>query len=216
MRIMIQRRHRLMVVGTLLVLLIALGAAATASAQDERLSPLEFQNQMRQLWEDHIVWTRMYIVSVVEELPDAEFVAQRLLANQDTIGEAVKPFYGDEAGNQLSLLLRDHILGAVALLDAAKAGDADAAEAASEAWYANADDVAEFLHGANADHWSRDDLAHEMQMHLDLTLQEAQARLTGDYAADIAAYDEIHHHILHMADILSDGIIQQFPERFAS
>jgi hypothetical protein len=54
-----------------------------------------------------------------------------------------------------------------------------------------------------------------MTTHLDTTLDEAVARLTGDWTADVAAYDRVHVHILHMADILSDGIIAQFPSAFA-
>jgi hypothetical protein len=53
-----------------------------------------------------------------------------------------------------------------------------------------------------------------MRTHLQLTTEEAVARLQGDWAADVAAYDEIHGHILHLADYLSEGIVKQFPRRF--
>jgi hypothetical protein len=194
----------------------ALIVSAMTDAQDEPVSAVDFRNQMRELWEDHIVWTRMYIVSAVEDLPDQEFVAQRLLKNQDDIADAIEPFYGEEAADQLSVLLKDHILRAADLLVAAKGSDSAAFETANKAWYDNADDIAVFLNGANGDHWLLDELTHEMHMHLDLTLQEAVARLEGDYTADIAAYDEIHHHILRMADLLSQGIIDQFPDRFGA
>jgi hypothetical protein len=36
----------------------------------------------------------------------------------------------------------------------------------------------------------------------------------GNYAADIKDYDAVVHHILAMADILSNGIIAQFPAKF--
>ena len=207
------RPFRLLGLFIILLLIVAAGLTSAHANTSERSA---FHDDMRRLWEDHIVWTRMYIISAVEDLPDTDLVAQRLLDNQTDIGDAIKPFYGDEAGAELTDLLRDHILGAVALLDAAKAGDEATVGAASEAWSANAEEIAAFLHTANPDYWPEDVLAQEMNMHLELTLQEAQARLAGDYAADIAAYDEIHHHILHMADLLSDGIVSQFPERFES
>lgn len=173
-----------------------------------------FHDAMRRVWEDHIVWTRLYIVSAAAGLPDADPAAQRLLRNQAEIGDAIKPFYGDAAGTQLTALLRGHILTAATLVGAAKSGDTTAVNAASTTWYANADSIATFLSSANPRNWPVAALQSAMRMHLDLTLKEASARLHGDWAADIAAYDEVHQHILQMADVLSDGIIKQFPNRF--
>jgi hypothetical protein len=198
------------------VLIPALGghdhSTVAASAKTSRSA---FHDGLRQLWEDHIVWTRNFIISDVADLPDLSAVTDRLLRNQDDIGDAVKPFYGEAAGEQLSGLLREHILGAAALLNAAKAGDADAVAAASAAWYANADEIAEFLAAANPRSWPVDEMKAMMKDHLDLTLSEAVNRLQGNYADDIAAYDQIHTQILHMADMLSDGIMAQFPSKFA-
>jgi hypothetical protein len=197
-----------------IVLLLTL--ASVAVAQDAPMTTQAFHDAMRKLWEDHITWTRLYIVSFAADLPDTDAVAGRLLQNQTDIGNAVRPFYGDEAADQLTQLLTDHILGAVDILTAAKAGDTAAMDAAVEAWRVNGEDIATFLNSANPDNWPLDDLKMQMQMHLDLTLEEAQARLTGDYEADIAAYEEVHQHILGMADILSNGIISQFPDMFAA
>lgn len=173
-----------------------------------------FHDGMRQLWEDHITWTRLYIVSAAAGLPDVTPAAERLLTNQRDIGEAIKPFYGDAAGGTLTTLLRGHILTAAKLIGAAKSGDTAAVGAARSAWYANADSIAAFLASANPGQWPLSTVRAAMRMHLDLTLQEATARLHGDWAADIAAYDAVHRHILQMADFLSDGIIKQFPGRF--
>ena len=177
-------------------------------------SQIAFHDAMRKLWEDHITWTRLYIISAAEDLPDKDLTAARLLQNQVDIGNAIKPFYGDAAGDQLTALLTDHILIAVEVIDAAKAGDTDAFNAALEKWYENGDDIAAFLHAANPRNWPLDEMEMMMKSHLDLTLEEAAARLNGDYAADIVAYDKVHVDILHMADMLSDGIIHQFPRMF--
>ena len=175
-----------------------------------------FRAEMRKLWEDHITWTRLFIVSDVADLPDLQATTARLLRNQDDIGDAVAKFYGRAAGDQLSALLKDHILLAAQLLNAAKAGDNDGVSQASADWYANADEIGAFLHDANPKQWSLADMQGMMKMHLDLTLEEAVAHLTGDFAADVAAYDKVHVEILQMADMLSDGIIAQFPAAFAS
>jgi hypothetical protein len=175
----------------------------------------EFRGDMRKLWEDHVTWTRLYIVSAAAGLPDAQPTAQRLLQNQVDIGNAIKPFYGNAAGERLTALLRQHILTAADLVTAAKAGNSAGVQAASGSWNTNADQIADFLSDANPRHWPRETMRSAMHHHLDLTLQEAQARLKGDWAADIAAYDAIHLHILGMADVLSAGIISQFPKQFS-
>jgi hypothetical protein len=209
----------------MLAVAVALGAAAllptvashdhSVAAADARTNRAAFHDAMRQLWEDHIVWTRMFIVSAVDDLPDLGVATDRLLRNQDDLGDAIKPFYGDAAGEQLSALLREHILGAATLLNAAKAGDSAAVEKAAAAWYANGDEIAAFLSQANPPNWPLDEMQAMMRDHLDLTLAEAVARLEGRYADDAAAYDQVHVQILHMADMLSDGIIAQFPAKLA-
>lgn len=175
---------------------------------------LVLHDGMRKLWEDHITWTRLAIVSFAAGSPDFDATAGRLLANQEDIGDAIKPFYGRRAGEALEALLKEHIAGAVELLKAAKAGDDPGFTRAKDAWYRNGDEIARFLNKANPRNWRLGKVRTLMRGHLDQTLDEASARLKGDFAADIRAYDEIHHHILVMADTLSAGIVKQFPHRF--
>jgi len=199
--------------------MLTLGPAAplrapSAAAQPAKMSTAQFHDTMRKLWEDHITWTRLYIVSAAAGLPDKDATAARLLANQTDIGNAVKPFYGAAAGDKLTALLKQHILGAVAILDAAKAGDKAKQTSATAAWFANADEIAAFLNSANPTYWPLATVKNQMHMHLNATLEEATARLQGNYPAGIAAYDKVHLCILQLADILSTGIIRQFPNKF--
>ena len=53
-----------------------------------------------------------------------------------------------------------------------------------------------------------------MHEHLNLTTQEAVARLHGDWAADVKDYDAVHQQILMMADALTMGLEKQFPDKF--
>jgi hypothetical protein len=173
-----------------------------------------FHDQMRKLWEDHITWTRLAIVTFADGSPGFGATAGRLLQNQSDIGDAIKPFYGDAAGDQLTALLHDHITIAVQILQAAKTGDTDAFNAANTRWYANGNDIADFLAAANPRSWPDDLMRADMKEHLDQTLAEAAHELHGQYPASVSDYEGIHAHILMMADQLSAGIIAQFPSRF--
>jgi hypothetical protein len=175
---------------------------------------LVLRRDMRQLWEDHIVWTRLAIISLITDSPDTETTVGRLLSNQTDIGNAVKPFYGKAAGDKLTAELRQHILIAADLVAAAKAGDQVKLADAQSRWQRNADGIASVLNSVNPRFWKLATMKAEMHMHLALTTEEAVARLNGDWKADVAAYDEIHRHILHMSDLLSAGLVKQFPKRF--
>jgi hypothetical protein len=175
---------------------------------------LTFHDAMRKLWEDHVTWTRLFIVSDLQNLPDLSANAQRLLQNQDDIGNAIKPYYGEEAGDQLAALLRDHILIAADVIEAVKSGDPNRIQQELARWYANADDIATFLHNANPRNWSFEEMQAMMHEHLDLTTNEVLDYFNGNYTASVSDYDQIHLQALEMADMLSDGIIRQFPQRF--
>lgn len=173
-----------------------------------------FHDQMRKLWEDHVTWTRLAIVTFADGSSGFDSSATRLLQNQTDIGNAIKPFYGDAAGKKLTALLDDHITIAVELLQAAKAGDTGAFNAANTRWYANANAIADFLSAANPKSWPRAVMRAGMKEHLDQTLAEASDELHGSYTASVTDYEAIHLHMLDMADMLSSGIIHQFPSRF--
>lgn len=190
---------------------LAVGAPMRASAQT--MSNVELRLAMRTLWEEHIVYTRNFIISSLAGLEDAGPVAERLLRNQDDIGNAIKPVYGEEAGKKLALQLRDHILIAADIVKAAKAGDSDGVGRGQERWRMNADEIAVFLSGANPN-WPVQTLKDLLYKHLDYTTTEVVSRLKKDWAADIQAYDLGHAHMMMFADALTDGILKQFPEKF--
>ena len=176
-------------------------------------SVLDLRMAMRKLWEDHITYTRNFIISSLAGLEDANKVAERLLSNQDDLGNAIKPYYGEEAGKKLASLLRDHILIAADVVKAAKMGNNEELTKSQKKWQANADDIAVFLSGANPN-WPKKALIDMLYKHLDYTTTEVVSRLKKDWAADIAAYDKGHEHMLMLADVLTDGIVKQFPNKF--
>ena len=198
-------------VGTLQIASFA-GASPTAHAHESSPAATLRQN-MRALWSDHVIWTRDYVVAAVDDRPDQQAAAARLMKNQEDIGGAVAAYYGQAAGAKLTELLKAHISIAVDLIKAAKAGDSAAQQQADRLWHRNAEDIADFLSKANPN-WPRATLVAMMNMHLSTTTDEVVARLTKNWEQDVRAFDAVYHHILEMSDALSDGIVKQFPNKF--
>jgi hypothetical protein len=193
---------------------VALALTFFAAMSAQAHSRTEFHDTMRKLWEDHVTWTRLFIVDAAAGSPDTQLTAQRLLDNQRDIGNAVADFYGRAAADKLTALLHDHITIAADLVMAAKAGDQAKVASAKTKWYANANDIAVFLNGANPKWWGLSSLQSAMKTHLDQTLDEATHQLTGKYSDSIKDYEGIVNHILMMADLLTNGIVAQFPAKF--
>ncbi len=187
-------------------------ASATGAISANELA---LRRTMDRLWEEHVAWTRLAIISLTTAAPDTQATVARLLRNQTDIGNAVKPFYGAAAGKQLTALLREHILIAADLIAVAQKGDQAGVAAQQARWTTNADEIADFLARANPRNWKQGEMRHMMREHLRLTTNEVVARLTQNWTADVKAYDRVEREILQMSEMLSDGLVAQFPSRFA-
>lgn len=181
----------------------------------KKINRYDFRVGMHKLWEDHVTWTRLYIVSATANLPETEATAGRLLKNQEDIGNAMAAFYGAKVGAKVTALLKEHIMIATKIVAAAMAGDAGGVAAYSEEWSVNADQIAKALSQINPENWHYHEMKEMMNEHLTLTTAQLVAHLNQDWAADIAAYDMLHLQILKMADMLALGIIKQFPNKFS-
>jgi hypothetical protein len=176
---------------------------------------LSLRSTMDRLWEEHVMWTRLAIISLTTNAPDTQATVARLLRNQADIGNAVKPFYGAAAGKQLTALLREHILIAADLIGVAQTGDQAGVSSQQARWTKNADEIATFLSKANPRYWKLGEMKTMMHNHLRLTTDEVVARLKQDWPADVKAFDRVEREILQMSDMLSDGLVAQFPTRFS-
>lgn len=202
----------------LAALLVGPMAATSTAAADGRVTSTKavaLHDEMRALWEAHGTWTERAIVDFAGGLPDTPLVIERLLRNQTDIGNAVKPYFGRKAGDRLTVLLKAHINAAVALLKAAKSGNSHAIATAKAAFYANGNRVAAFLHAANPRHWALNAMRTMMRTHLNQVVALAVDQLEGHYAAAVSEYDVYIGHLIDMADMISNGIVQEFPSRFS-
>lgn len=200
------------------IFIFTIGILVTASGNgwagpDKKPTACDLKSDMRKLWEDHITWTRNVIFNIIDDLPGTTQAVNRLLQNQVDIGNAIKPYYGQNAGTQLTALLTDHITIAANLLTALKNDNTVAYDTVNAQWIANANAIAAFLSSANPN-WPLAEMQAMMLEHLNLTGAEAVARKTDNYTADVTAFENVHVQILEMADMLTNGIVKQFPSMF--
>ena len=174
---------------------------------------IQLRLDMRKLWEDHIVYTRNFIISAIASLGDVMPVEKRLLRNQVDIGDAIKPYYGSKVGNELTKLLKEHIRLAADVVADAIANNMQKFEKDYAKWKENARDIARFLSKQNPN-WSKEELKNMLFKHLKYTTGEASSRLEEDWNADIKFYDTNHVHMLMFSDVLTKGIVKQFPDKF--
>jgi len=103
------------------------------------MNACDLKSEMRMLWEEHVAWTRMTIISIAENLPDLDLVIRRLLRNPIDMANVLQPFYGPDVAAKFIQLFTEHLTTAAELVQAAKAGNTAKVADARKRWYANAD-----------------------------------------------------------------------------
>ena len=174
---------------------------------------VDFISMNRLLWMEHVNWTRMTITSIVFHLPDLQFVQERLLRNATDLGNCIRPYYGDKIADQYAALIKEHLVLAAELVTAAVKGDTKQADEKEKAWYKNADEISTFLSNINP-YLGIEDVRKMFYTHLDLTKLEAVCMIQKNYKEDIEVFDKIEAEALEMSDMISEGIIMQFPHKF--
>lgn len=166
----------------------------------------ELNKEMRTLWEQHVMWTRMLVISIVDGLKDTAAVTKRLLQNPADIGRLFAKCFGEEAGKKVAELLTAHLTIGARLITATKMHNYAAADKLNTLWYQNADSIAAALAGLSKK-YDEQRLRNMLHEHLELTKLEVALRMNANYAADTANFDKIERQALEMADYFVEGMI---------
>ena len=176
-------------------------------------SELDYVMAWRELWADHVYWTRLVVEGIVDEVPGLEEANARLMKSCDQMADLMQPYYGNEGRRVFHELMGWHLKHAADLVTLFSQRKMQEAEAKELQWYANADDIARFLAEQNPN-LSEKPVRAAMYEHLRVTKDDAIARLAGDYVRDIGRFDSILDTAYKLSDTISAAIIHQFPERF--
>lgn len=168
---------------------------------------------MRLVWEQHVYWTRMLLISIAERLKDQKDVTDRLLQNPNDIADVFRKYYSNDIAELIARLLNEHLQIGAELITALRDGKKEEADRLNKKWFENADKMAMAFSSINP-YYKFKEVRQMLYEHLNLTTQEVAMRLAGNYPADIEAFNKVEKEVLSMADYFTSGIIQQFPAEF--
>ena len=168
---------------------------------------------MNLAWLEHVLWTRLLLISIAENLNDLKATEARLLQNPRDIANIFRRYYGNNAANTIQRLLTEHLVIGADLITALKNNNQRLAQELNTKWYKNADDMAEAFSSINP-FYPKEEVRQMLYEHLRLTTNEVSARLKKDYPADIRAYDMVQKEVLKMSEFFVNGIVKQFPNLF--
>lgn len=174
---------------------------------------VNLSNDMNLAWIEHILWTRMLLISIAENLNDLDATKARLLENPKDIADIFRKYYGNDIANTIQKLLTEHLVIGGDLIVALKNNNQKLSSELNTKWYKNADDMADAFSSINP-FYPKEEVRHMLYEHLRLTTNEVTARLRKDYQADIKAYDMVQKEILKMSQFFVNGIVKQFPDLF--
>lgn len=166
-------------------------------------------NKLRQLWEQHVFWTRSFIISTAANLGDLKAVTNRLLQNPTDFAKLFCKFYGQNIAKRFEYLFTQHLLIAADLVNAGKNKDKEKMDDARKRWYENANEIAQFLASINSC-WTESTWRDMLYSHLEMTEKEAVLRLNEKFEEDVKIFDIIENEALKMADYMFCGIIKEF------
>ena len=177
------------------------------------MNQVQLLKQMNLVWEQHIMWTRMLLISIAENLKDLEATQARLLRNPKDIADVFRRFYGNAVANRIQQLLTEHLTIGKDLIVALKNKNQEEAKRLNTKWYQNADEMAEAFSSINL-FYPREEIRNMLYEHLRLTTNEVNNRLQGNYVEDINSYDMVQKEILRMSQFFVNGIVRQFQNLF--
>jgi hypothetical protein len=169
-------------------------------------------NTFRRLWEQHIWWTRSFIISTICELDDLPSVTERLLRNPNDFAVVLRNFYGIDNAKKFDFLLTEHLLIAESILNNLKLEKNEDFYQDKKKWYANADDISIFLANLNP-YWPVKQLQTLLYEHLKMIEDIIVLRMNARFSVEVARFDSTEAQALKIADTMSYGIINQLTNR---
>lgn len=178
------------------------------AVREPQMEDTGLNQTLRSLWEQLSYWLRMYLVSVSGDMSDGEEVRNRLQQIPEQMERVFAQYYPPEIAAELRQSLEQFVNGLTTLAGLVKNGSAEETDRKEMELEQEADRLAELFSNVNIN-YDADQLKEALGEYLLQTKREIVARLSGEFAEDIATFDEVERQALRIADYLASGIREQ-------
>ena len=121
------------------------------------MNEVNLLEKMNLVWEQHIMWTGMLLISIAENLKDLNQTQERLLKNPKDIADIFRIYYGNNVANTIEKLLTEHLTIGKDLIVALKNNNQSMANELNRKWYQNADEMADAFSSINP-FWRKEEI----------------------------------------------------------
>ncbi len=167
---------------------------------------LELNQYMRKLLGENTIWMRNYTISYMANHTDMKDVTQRLMKNQAEIGKAFGLWFGKEKGNAIGDLMSKNLISFGDILKGMMDKNKNESIISEK--------LVDYLVKINPK-WSKTDLGHNFKKYNEMFINSATARYRKKHNEEIEAFDKAHNYAMHdLADYITKGIVDEFPEKF--
>ncbi|MBF0564970.1 MAG: hypothetical protein HQK89_06995 [Nitrospirae bacterium] len=203
-----------MVFGVLLIVAPVPSFAGDMNAKTEVSPDVELKLALRDLYSGHIFWVRNVVLETkYGDKTAAKVAEEQVVQNAKEIADSMGPYYGKDGSDKLFKLLAGHYGAVKDYMNATLSGKKRAQKTAVDKLKNNAGELATFLSSANP-HWPKDTLLSALIAHGEHHIGQIDAVSKKDFAYEAKIWEVMKEHIYAIADLLADGIVKQFPEKF--
>ena len=173
----------------------------------------DLQLALRDLWNGHVFWVRSYVIaSHYEDEKGATAAEAQVVENARALADAITPFYGQAAADQLFQLLAGHYGAIKAYMVSSYQEDEQGQAAATKELTTNAEQIADFLDGANP-HLPKEVVLPLLMAHGGHHVQQINAIQGKDFDAEATVWEAMLGHIYAISDAMAGALAKQFPEK---
>lgn len=164
---------------------------------------LDWEEYLRDIWIERLIWIRQLIVSIMLTQRDLNFVTLRVERNASELGQVLENVFGAEAGQEFGNSLSKYIITLSVVVTTIKSGQNT--DILMEQWLASAEEIAKSLSQLNP-YWDKAIIKSLIRDQIQLEFNFASDLKKENFEQGITNFDLAYDNARKASHLMIDGI----------